>query len=285
MKFNQHFEVYLNFISSHEHQSQPEEVYKREYEPLVSLMLISEDIFLFEEDLISKFGNRPISEILDENLGYVPGIHQPNPKKDGKFYRAYYDTWMPLSIEPRNPYYDHFLGYLLKHIDLLKIDQCLDYQLEKYHNNNITTFSRLLVLMLRKFSGSLIPEKTVVTVQEWIAIKTEQQKSDQENISNSDYARKKNGKINRRAEDNITSLNREQTILLIQYLKEAGVFLKDEYLTDADAGKAFELLTGFSQNTLRQDLGKFYQFQSKDNLHKLHQLFSQLIQQIDKQSK
>lgn len=74
---------------------------------------------------------------------------------------------------------------------------------------------------------------------------------------------KKHGRINRRADDNITSQNREQAILLIQYMKEAGIFLKDEYLTDSDAGKAFELLTGFSQNTLRQDFGNFINLKAR----------------------
>ena len=163
----------------------------------------------------------------------------------------------------------------------MKVDECLTYQLEKYHANNFTSFSRLLALMIRKYEGSIISEKTAFTIQEWVATKDQQEKPAQETIGSG----KKHGRINRRAEDNITALNREQTILLIQYLKEAGVFLRDEYLTDADAGKAFELLTGYSQNTLRQDLGKFYQFQNKENLKKLHQIFSQLTQQIDKQLK
>jgi len=68
-------------------------------------------------------------------------------------------------------------------------------------------------------------------------------------------------------------------------LKQVGVFLKDEYLTDLDAGKAFELLTGYSQNTLRQDLGKFYQFENKENLKRLHQTFSQVIHLIEAQQK
>lgn len=177
-----------------------------------------------------------------------------------------------------------FFAHLLKHTDLLQIDQCLAYQLKKYHNNDFSAFSRL-ALMLRKFGGVVIPEKMIVTIQEWINVKTAQQKKVENESGDSTLSGKKRGRINRRAEDNITSLNREQTILLIQYLKEASVFLRDEYLTDLDAGKAFELLTGDSQNTLRQDLGKFYQFQSKENLKKLHQIFSQIIHLIEVKQK
>lgn len=280
MEFNQYFEVDLNFISSSEYRSQPEDVYRMEYEPLVVHMLGNEGIFLFGEDLLNKFNNKLLSEILEENMNYVPGINQPNPGKQGKFCHVYLDTWMPLSMEPRHKLYDPFFAYLLKHTDLLKVDQCLAYQLEKYHHNDYKAFARLLTLMLRKFGDVIIPEKTVLPIREWIVSKEKHQEVEQGSISV-----KKHGRINRRADDNITSLNREQTILLIQYLKEAGIFLKDEYLTDADAGKAFELLTGFSQNTLRQDLCKFYQFESKENQKKLHQIFSHLIHQLESKMK
>lgn len=277
MEFNQYFEVSLNFISSNEYQAQSE-IYRREYEPLAVHMLNGEGIFLFEEDLLSRYHDKPLQEILDENINYVPGINLPNPAKDGKRCRVYYDTWMPLYIGPRNRFYDHFFAYQLKHTDLLKVDEFLAFQLRKYHNDNFTAFARLLKLIVRKFADVVIPEKTVVTIQEWVADR------EQENLSGPG-ASKKHGRINRRADDNVTSLNREQTILLIQYMKESGVFLKDEYLTDADAGKAFELLTGYSQHTLRQDLGKYYQFQSKENLKKLHQVLTVLAGQIDKQLK
>ena len=215
MEFNQYLEVDLNFISSNEYRSQPEDVYRTEYEPLVTHMLGNEGIYLFEEDLLDRFNKKPLSEILEENANFVPGLSQPNPKKQNKFCREYLDTWMSLSIEPHYKLYDHFFAYLLKHTDLLKIDQCLAYQLEKYHHNDYKAFARLLTLMLRKFGDVIIPEKTVLTIQEWIVSKEKHQEVEQGNITV-----KKHGRINRRADDNITSLNREQTILLIQCLKQ-----------------------------------------------------------------
>jgi hypothetical protein len=50
------------------------------------------------------------------------------------------------------------------------------------------------------------------------------------------------------------------------YLQKERVLLKDEYLKDSEAGEAFEVLTGYSHNTLRQSLSKFYTFQSRINL-------------------
>lgn len=285
MESNRYFEVDLNYISSREKLARPEYDYKLEYENMVTSMLGHEGIYLFEEDITGCFNNISFPEILEQNESFVQGHNRPNPHKHGKFCPTYYDTWMPLYLTPKNKFYSEFFAILLKHTDLLKIDECLTYQLEKYHANDFPPFSRLLVLMLRKFEGVIIPEKVVATIQEWIDVKTGQQKKELGDVGDSSLSGKKRGRINRRAEDNITSLNREQTILLIQYLKEVGVFLKDEYLTDLDAGKAFELLTGYSQNTLRQDLGKFYQFQNKENLKKLHQIFSQVIHQIEAQLK
>lgn len=286
METNQYFEVDLNYISSREHMSKTSDYdHQLEYVNIVISMLSQEGIFLFEEDITNRFDNLSLLEILEQNENFVQGHNRRNPVKQGKPCPTYYDTWMSLLITQEKTSYPFFFAHLLKHTDLLQIDQCLAYQLEKYHNNDFSAFSRLLALMLRKFEGVVIPKKTVATIQEWIDVKAAQKKKEEDESGDSSLSGKKRGRINRRVEDNITSLNREQTILLIQFMKEAGVFLKDEYLTDLDAGKAFELLTGYSQNTLRQDLGKFYQFQNKENLKKLHQTFSQLIQQVEMQLK
>lgn len=282
MESNQYFEVDLSFISSREYMSKTSDYdHQLEYVNIVVSMLNQEGLFLFEEDITRRFDNLSFSEILQQNENFVQGQNRRNPARQGKLCPTYHDTWMSLSITPEKSYYPFFFAHLLKHTDLLMIDECLAYQFEKYHANDFTVFSRLLLLMRRKFEGVVIPEKVIITIQEWISAKTAQQKKEEDESDDSKLSGKKRGRINRRAEDNITSLNREQTILLIQYLKQAGVFLKDEYLTDLDAGKAFELLTGYSQNTLRQDLGKFYQFQSKENLKKLHQTFSKAIHQIE----
>jgi hypothetical protein len=285
MESNQYFEVDLNYISTRERLARTEYDYKMEYESLVTYMLGDEGIYLFEEDIIDRYNNLSLPEILAQNENFVHGPNRPNPRKAGKFLPTYYDTAMPLFITPKNKFYPEFFAYFLKHADLLKIDQSLDYQLEKYHASDVPAFTRLLVLLFRKYEGVVIPEKMIDTVHEWIDVKTVQQKQEGVAVGDSGLNEKKRGRINRRAEDNITSLNREQTILFIQYMKDNGVFLKDEYLTDLDAGKAFELLTGFSQHTLRQDLGKFYQFQNKENLEKLHQTFSRITRQIEAQLK
>jgi|GEM_PF-4227361 len=289
MELNKHFEVYLNYLTPMEfifNRDQPE-VYVKEYENYVFAMLqANPENRLFVEDILIKYkrySDQPIEEIFDEN----PGIRKirevaPNPHQDGNDGIVFYDTMMDLFIEPHHLFYDRFFATLLKHKDLLQLDQCLSYQLEKHYSNNLASFSRFLHLVIRKFNGKILSEKTVLTIQEWIHANEQQQKAEQEGLNNKDpYKGKKNGRIKRRADDNVTALNHEQTILFIQYMKEAGIFLRDEYLTDADAGKAFELLTGYSLNTIRQDLGKYYNYQNKENIKRLQLVFTRLINQMN----
>ncbi len=95
----------------------------------------------------------------------------------------------------------------------------------------------------------------------------------------------KKGKLKREAQDKLTCLSQEQTVLLMYYLQQERVFLKDEYLTDMDAGKAFEILTGYSQHTLRQNLSKFNLYQNKANLKELDNLLTRLKIAIEKDLK
>lgn len=267
MESNQYFEVDLSFISSREYMGKTSDYeHQLEYINIVVSMLNQEGLFLFEEDIKGRFGNLSFSEILQQNENFVQGQNRRNPARQGKLCPTYYDTWMSLSITPEKSYYPFFFAHLLKHTDLLMIDECLAYQFEKYHANDFTVFSRLLLLMLRKFESVVIPEKVIITIQEWISAKTAQQKKEEDESDDSKLRGKKRGRINRRAEDNITSLNREQTILLIQYLKQAGVFLKDEYLTDLDAGKAFELLTGYIRIPCGRILGSFINSKARRTL-------------------
>lgn len=67
---------------------------------------------------------------------------------------------------------------------------------------------------------------------------------------------KTKGKIKRERDDKATSLNQEQTALLIYCLRKTKIILKDEYLNNKEAGQAFSILTGYSADTLRQNLNK-----------------------------
>jgi len=159
-------------------------------------------------------------------------------------------------------------------------------------------------------------EKAIYTTEEWNSLSREKQKLNPEEFSefakccrnslyldrefllleqspederkeglNGTFEGKGNGKkrkIKRTANDNLTCLNQAQTALLIYYLQQERVFLKDELLKKTDAGAAFEILTGYSQETLRQGLGKLKDHQNKINLKEIDNLLTRLKIAIDK---
>lgn len=286
MDYNKYFELALPNLTCHEMLLKRDDAigYKREYEDFVLAMLNHAECYQFESDILRKYAGNTLQDI-DAVMQEMPwikqvGIYLPNPSSEDHPEAIYFDTVMDLVIEKHHMFYDRFFAYLMKHTDLLKIDLCLTYQLEKYHDSDLASFSRFLHLVIRKFKGRIIPEETVLTIQEWIIEQSKETKSKDTEVTNDQLRR---GRISRRSGDNVTALSREQTILLIQYLKEFGIILKDEYLTDLETGKAFEILTGFSQNTIRQDLGKYYMFQNKDNLQKIQKVINGITSQIGKQ--
>ena len=131
----------------------------------------------------------------------------------------------------------------------------------------------------------LIPEKQVFSKAEFILCLTKsknilnlerdmlllEQTEDQVLLSVADAQplTKRRSKIKREAKDKKTSLNQEQTVLLFYYLQQQKVFLRDEYLSDKDAAAAFEILTGYSENALRQNIGRFNLWITPPNLSEL----------------
>ncbi len=90
--------------------------------------------------------------------------------------------------------------------------------------------------------------------KEMLALQLEPEGSTEE-ISGTEKIKTK-GKIKRERDDKATRLNQEQTALLIYCLRKTQVILKDEYLNNKEAGQAFSILTGYSADTLRQNLNK-----------------------------
>ncbi len=88
--------------------------------------------------------------------------------------------------------------------------------------------------------------------------------------------------IRRDASDNWTVLNVEETVVLIHYLQKANVFLKEEYLSDKDAALAFEILTGYSRNTIRVKLGQIHSEDSRTHRKTLVKQLESVIQFVNK---
>lgn len=187
-----------------------------------------------------------------------------------------FDLHENYTVQPQESMYDVFFAYCLSHQSILHIDQFLDYRLKKYHEEDFAYFSRFLQLLLREYGPEgqlIIPKGHGKTVLEWIAIK-EKQYAIPMNSKALEGNGSENGKYVRRKNDNLTALNQEQIVLLFQYLEERKVFLPD--ITDTKIAAAINILTGYSINTVRPDLGKYSTFENHDNLRKVNNLLAEL---------
>lgn len=95
------------------------------------------------------------------------------------------------------------------------------------------------------------------------------------------------GKIKREREDNLTRLNQEQTTLLVHFLQAGKIILRDEYLNNKEAGQAFSVLTGYSADSIRQNLSEteLKRISNKKNLDSLSNALTSLQLLIDKERK
>lgn len=85
--------------------------------------------------------------------------------------------------------------------------------------------------------------------------------------------------VKRRKNDGFTCLSMEESLALLRLLREYNFILKDEFMTNDLAAYAFHLLSGYSKNTLRQDLSKPYYH--KEPLKTLQERLKMLVHQID----
>lgn len=185
------------------------------------------------------------------------------------------DIQADLIITPDNPFYNTLFACTIRHTTLFNIDKFLDYHLARYYGNNLKAFSKFLRLLIRQYAevGDVIPKAEAVTVLEWMKEKAEEEKEQAAPLSGTG---EKGEKITRRRDDGLTKLSQEQTVLLLQYLKEMGAFLPDRLLPNTIAARAFSQLTGYSANTMRQDWVNYPNLETVENLEKLYNLFTKL---------
>jgi hypothetical protein len=131
----------------------------------------------------------------------------------------------------------------------------------------------------------LMEPDQIKTVEEWLNMVEANPE-----LSGSDSESKiKKSKISREAGDNLTSLSLIQTAYFISLLKGAGVIVKNEkLLPDSRAGEAFNVLTGYSEHTLRLRLGlkgteEVTYSDRKAVRDILHQMINRVNKEIDEQ--
>jgi hypothetical protein len=248
------FKLILNHITAGEQMiniSNPEKL--DEYNQAAALYLNKKGKHLFEEDLLKDYREGMTLERLfnQESDRFVPAM---NHKKDGKFQKTWYDIAAYEEIRREDQFFDYFFACKLRHVGLLGIDSFLSYHVDYSFNSNKKEYFRFLNLVLRQHQERLLAPNIVETVKEWI--KLNETDSDGKELSGTGKDTKIKGKVKRERDDNVTKLNQEQTALLIYCLQAGKIILKDENLNNKEAGQAFALLTGYSADSLRQNLNK-----------------------------
>jgi len=278
MKKDYELELNLNRMTMWEHLGH-KNTFKK-YRECVVMLMQSKDLYLFEDEVLKSHKSDNIEQVLQEYPHILrTGAHRKN--KDGSFSKKYLDLSAEYFVQPQNFLYDIFFAYKLRQLDLLKMDTFLEYHILNYYDNNLQEFSRFLRICIRKHEAKLLNPEIIQTINEWVETKEKQQQQNLQGSENQTVKAKK-GKVKREAHDKLTCLSQEQTALLMYYLQQERVFLKDEYLKNIEAGKAFEILTGYSQNTLRQELSNAKDYQNKINLKEIDNLLTRLKIAIDK---
>jgi hypothetical protein len=235
----------------------------KEYCEAVLFMLRVKAHFIFEDELLEQYKDDDAvqshiavgAQGMDAVRGAMPDrfISAGKRKKDGEneFRPAWFDLWEEnYFITPEFPRYDLFFAYQLRQTDLLELDNVLNYFFENSTNNSVKDFTRFLTLTLRKHGKKLLQPEQIETVNEWIEAQEKEA-----NLSGTDHTKNK-GKVKRDRDDKLTLLNQEQIVILIYCLRKTNVILTDELLNNKDAGQAFSILTGYSADTIRQNLNK-----------------------------
>lgn len=157
-----------------------------------------------------------------------------------------YDLWAEYIVLPGDLFYDPLFAYTLKNYLLRNIEKFLNYQLSQYYEDDVTEFCKALKFILREYgeAQSLIPVTTIKTVLEWMAERQQQGKT--LNGSGEDAE-----KVRTRY-DGKTKLSVQQTALLYHFLRKCEI-LRDG-LQSSDIAKALHILTGFSVQSLRENL-------------------------------
>jgi hypothetical protein len=210
--------------------------------------------------------------------------------EDGKApEQAYIDLLINYIVQRGDMFYDLFYVCKLRNTDFFRLDGFLEFHLSTYYENDFTFYSRFLKILIKQYKGEYLTDTHVELIQEWIIDKEKalvlsvNSPNAIDGVSDSEWHRK--GRRKREADDKMTCLNQEQTVLFINYLKQHRVILNGDNLKHMDAGIAFSILTGYSKNTLRQNLSDNGHGLTKSNLVEIDNLLTRMKIAIEKDLK
>ena len=249
-----------------------------EYQRTAYLFLNHQGKHLFESDILERYSDgMTLEKLFELNSGRF--IQGANHTKDGLLQKTWYDIWGMYKIERQDGFFDFFFTCKLRQLSLLDIEDYLDFHLHNSFDNNKKSFFQFLNLTIRKYQDTLLNNNIIETTNEWIKSHAEIKVGLDKDQANEPIK----GRKQREPGDKLTCLSQNQTVLLIEFLQKAGIILSEGSLNYTQAGKALNLLTGYSPHTIRQQLGsKGYiegvKFEDFKELYDVIQNLSKLIE-------
>lgn len=105
-------------------------------------------------------------------------------------------------------------------------------------------------------------------------------------IKDDKYAKIKYNVKNREDGDNMTSLSRDQTVLLFHYLRKKRVIVGKSYLSNTDLAKIIRACSGYSEKTTRMLLSEYVKEEfSEEDLRKVKENLNEIIYLINNKLK
>lgn len=244
-------ELVLNHITAGESMP-PFHKQFEEYRKMAFHFLNRKEKHLFADEILSNYNEEmTLDKLFEQDVDRF--MEGSNRLKDNIRQKTWYDIWSMEEIEREDVFFDYFFICKLRHLSLLGIDDYLNFHMDYSFKSQEQEFFRFLQLSLRQYQEHLLNPQIVETVNEWI----ENRKSgiNSGKLAFPQAEERIKGRIQREAGDKLTRLNQVQTSLLIEFMQKAGLILKEDNLTYTQAGKAFNILTGYSAHTIRQQLG------------------------------
>jgi hypothetical protein len=262
----------------------------KKFKKTLELLFQVKGIYISELQLLELTKLESVEEALRKHLQFVKvDVVDMDLDPEAKPEIAYVNLFTNYNVQPLDIYYPFFFACKLRNLDLFSLEAFLEYHLSKYYGGDLKELAKFLKILIKEFKGAYLKETYIEVIQEWIIDKEKQVLLNADNpnaidgISDSEWHRK--GRRKREADDKMTCLNQEQTVLFINYLKQHRVVLNGDNLKHMDAGIAFSILTGYSKNTLRQNLSDSSHGFNKSNLVEIDNLLTRMKIAIEKDLK
>jgi hypothetical protein len=251
-----------------------------DYKQIAFRCMANKGKFLFEEDILNKYKEGlTLKQLFEQEPDrFIPAA---NRIKKGKPEKTWVDIMGMEEIHREDDYFDFFFTCKLRHLSLFSIDDFLNFHLEYSFKDNKTECFRFLTILIRQYQEKILNSDIIETLREWVRAKESGQ--DETALSDPKKDSQIKGRMKREKNDKLTSLSFEQTVLLIKFMQDARIILKGESLTFSQAGEAFHILTGYSPNTLRQQLGIKGEIEGvkHEDYKELHQVILDLASRVE----